>query len=75
VAILAEPRVAKRLSIYDIAKRTGHSHVAVHNAIDRLGILPDEVTPGGARYFSENVVMFLKEKMRPPQNGNGSSSK
>ena len=57
---------ASLLSIYDIAKQTGHSAMAIHNAIERLEIKPDQITPSGHRYFSESIVPVLREKMRKP---------
>lgn len=58
--------LAEQLSIYDIAARTGYSAAAIHNAVARFGIKAEEITPGGVRYFSENIIPILKARMRKP---------
>jgi hypothetical protein len=54
------------LSVAQIAKQTGHSSVAVHKAIERFEIQPEQTTPSGYRYFPVDTVVFLKENMRSP---------
>jgi hypothetical protein len=61
---------ATQLSIYDIAEETGYTPAGIHKAIERLGIPPELITPGGVRYFSRLAVDKLKEHMRTkPKNG------
>jgi DNA-binding transcriptional MerR regulator len=64
------PPVDRRVSIYDIAEETGYSPSGIHRALDRLGIEPEDVTPGGVRYFSPLAIEKLREHMRTkPKNG------
>jgi hypothetical protein len=68
----AAVETAKLLSIYDLAKRVGHSHVAIFHAIARLRIKPDQITGGGIKFYSENIIPILKDNMRKPKNGGSS---
>lgn len=58
------PVVAKPLSVYDIAEEMGYTPAGVHKAIERLSILPEQVTPAGVRYFSPLIIEKLREHMR-----------
>jgi hypothetical protein len=61
----------KPVSIYDIAEELGYRAVAIHKAIERYGYEPEEVTPGGVRYFSRLIISLLREKMRRHNGSNG----
>lgn len=62
----AEPVVSTPLSIYDLAEKLGYSPAGVHKALERIGIKPEQVTPGGVRYFSPLAIDKLREHMRTP---------
>lgn len=59
------PPIDRRVSIYDIAEETGYTPAGIHKALDRLGIEPEDITPGGVRYFSPLAIEKLREHMRP----------
>lgn len=63
----------KPVSIYDIAEELGYSAVAIHKAIERYSYEPEEITPGGVRYFSRLIIPLLREKMRRHNGSNGKS--
>lgn len=60
--------VATPLSIYDLAEKLGYTAAGVHKAIERLAIVPQQITPSGFRYFSPLVIEILREHMRTAPN-------
>lgn len=65
--------LADLLSIYDIAKKTGHSPVSIHQAVERLEITPLETSRKGHRYFDPSVVKLLEKSMRKPREKKGAA--
>lgn len=66
----APVKTARTLSIYDCARELKCSHVAVYHAVERLGILPDTVTVSGQSFYSENILIILRDNIKQ-RGGNG----